>query len=95
MLLLGQFLSENERYKEAADRFTKAVELAPAEYQLLEKAATALRHAGKSIQAELMYKRAVSLRPNVRRHYTIVKDASIILLFFYLGTEKAYFKMDL
>jgi predicted Zn-dependent protease len=61
----GQFLTELERHAEAAAQYVRAVELAPAQYELVLSAATALRHAGHKQRAENFYRRAAELRPQV------------------------------
>ncbi|GFG31598.1 hypothetical protein Cfor_11746, partial [Coptotermes formosanus] len=59
----GQFLTELERHAEAAAQYVRAVELAPAQYDLVLSAATALRHAGHAQRAENFYRRAAELKP--------------------------------
>jgi tetratricopeptide (TPR) repeat protein len=61
----GQFLTELERHAEAAAQYVRAVELAPAQYELVVSAATALRHAGHKQRAEYFYRKAAELRPQV------------------------------
>jgi Tfp pilus assembly protein PilF len=61
----GQFLTELERHAEAAAQYVRAVELAPAQYDLVLSAATALRHAGHAQRAENFYRRAAELKPQV------------------------------
>ena len=61
----GQFLTELERHAEAAAQYVRAVELAPAQYDLVLSAATALRHAGHAQHAENFYRRAAELKPQV------------------------------
>lgn len=70
----GVFLLEQERYPEAASQLVEAVALEPEDYDLTVTAATALRQAGVSVRAEDMYRKAATLRPQVRR--------SVILLMF-------------
>jgi tetratricopeptide (TPR) repeat protein len=62
----GQFLTELERHAEAAAQYVRAVELAPAQYDLVLSAATALRHAGNKQRAERFYRRAAELKPQVQ-----------------------------
>ena len=62
----GQFLSELERHEDAADLYVKAAELAPSEYEIVFNAANTLRQAGRNSEAEDYYRKAVSLRPQVR-----------------------------
>ena len=64
-LVSGQFLTELERHAEAAAQYVRAVELAPAQYDLVLSAATALRHAGHAQRAENFYRRAAELKPQV------------------------------
>lgn len=60
------FLLEQERYPEAAAQLVEAVVLEPEDYDLTVTAATALRQAGVSLRAEDMYRKAATLRPQVR-----------------------------
>lgn len=62
---LGQFLSQIQRYSEAASQYLEALKLAPSEYELALGAATAFRQAGHNQQAEQFYRQAVSLKPMV------------------------------
>jgi len=61
----GQFLSQVQRYAEAANQYLEAFKLAPTEYEFAVAAATAFRQAGHNQKAEQMYKEALSLRPMV------------------------------
>jgi Tfp pilus assembly protein PilF len=65
VFVAGQFLTELERHAEAAAQYVRAVELAPAQYDLVLSAATALRHAGHKQRAEQFYRRAAELKPQV------------------------------
>lgn len=61
----GQILSTQGRHDEAAQQYMRAAQLTPADYELVLRAATALRQAGRYFQAETFYRQAVSLRPHV------------------------------
>lgn len=65
ILSTGQFLSQIQRYNEAASQYLEALKLAPTEYELALGAATAFRQAGHNQQAEQLYRQAVSMRPMV------------------------------
>lgn len=64
----------------------KAAELAPEQYESVLGAATALRQAGKNQEAELFYRKAAQLRPNVRylHNILIIIVTGIISLIFIL-----------
>jgi tetratricopeptide (TPR) repeat protein len=61
----GQFLSELERHDEAAQHYLRAAELAPEDYEIVFNAANALRQSGQNAEAEMFYRHAVTLRPQV------------------------------
>lgn len=64
-LFPGEFLAGQLRHVEAAVQYVRAAELRPRDYDLATSAATALRQAGRGHEAEIWYKRAVAIRPQV------------------------------
>lgn len=65
--LTGEFLASRGRYKEAAVLYEKAAELKPRDYELAVAAATAMRQASRHDEAERWYRKAVILKPTVRK----------------------------
>lgn len=63
----GEFLASRRRYKEAAMMYEKAAELRPDDYELAIAAATAMRQAARYDDAERWYRKAVTLKPTVRK----------------------------
>lgn len=63
----GELLSEHYRYKEAAEMLLEAAEMNPASVSLAAAAGHALHDAKRDFEAELLFRRAVSLDPSVRR----------------------------
>ena len=61
----GEFLASKGRYREAAEMYEKSAELKPKDYELAVAAATAMRQAGRHIDAETWYRKAVFLKPSV------------------------------
>lgn len=61
----GQFLTRLERHAEAAAQYLRALELGPAQYDLVVRAATSLRQSGNGERAEHFYRVAAELRPQV------------------------------
>ncbi|XP_021933145.1 transmembrane and TPR repeat-containing protein 2-like [Zootermopsis nevadensis] len=59
----GQFLTRLERHAEAAAQYLRALELGPAQYDLVVRAATSLRQSGNGERAEHFYRVAAELRP--------------------------------
>lgn len=68
----GVFLLEQERYPEASAQLVEAVALEPDDYDLIVTAATALRQSGLSHRAEDMYRKAATIRPQVRTKYFVL-----------------------
>ena len=69
----GQFLLEASRPREAAESFVRAAHLAPADFEAVFNAATTLREVKELDRAELFYRKAVELRPQVRSKFTTVE----------------------
>ena len=62
----GLFLMDSERNLEAAREFAKASKLNPEDYESVFNAGVAYRQAGKNTEAEMFYRKAVQLRPQVK-----------------------------
>ena len=61
----GLFLMDSERNLEAAREFSRAAQLKPDDYESVFNAGVAFRQAGKNEEAEIFYRKAVQLKPNV------------------------------
>ena len=58
-------MSEQYRYKEAAEMFLAAADINPTSVSLAAAAGHALHDARRDVEAELLFRRAVSLDPSV------------------------------
>ena len=56
---------DSERNLEAAKEFAKAAELKPDDYESVFNAGVAYRQAGLNTEAEMYYRQAVQLKPQV------------------------------
>ena len=57
---------DSERNLEAAKEFAKAAQLKPDDFESVFNAGVAYRQAGKNLEAEMFYRRAVQIRPEVK-----------------------------
>lgn len=64
----GEFLASQGRHSEAAVHYVRAASLKSDDYELVVAAATALRQADRRTDAERWYRKAVAMRPLVRKH---------------------------
>ena len=62
---LGELLSQQSRYSEAADNLVTAAELEPNSVAAVVTAAHALHDARRNSESETYFRRAVHLSPNV------------------------------
>jgi protein O-mannosyl-transferase len=52
-------------WSDTAQHYLRAAELAPEDYEIVFNAANALRQSGQNSEAEMFYRHAVTLRPQV------------------------------
>ena len=62
---VGQFLSNQGKYTQAADMFRTAIIHHPNDYELVFNLANALRQDKDGEQAEVYYRKAVEIQPDV------------------------------
>lgn len=67
-IISGEFLASRRRHKEAAVLYEKSAELRPNDYELSVAAATAMRQAGRYQDAEKWYRKAVAIKPTVKKN---------------------------
>lgn len=64
---LGKYLVDSGRYKEAVQIYLEASQLRIDQYNVVTSAAAIFRHSGRYAEAEVFYRKAVYIRPKVRK----------------------------
>lgn len=81
----ADFLSSVGRLEDAAEQYKAAAGLASDDHEIIVKTATALRKAGRTVDSETYYRRAVNLYPRVRTEF--YTNTRVITIFLYVMRE--------